>query len=351
MQKETAVAVVGCGFFAQNHLNAWRDLKAAGVEIAAVCDIDPAKAKAAAEKFGVRRWYSDAATMLSTESLDLVDIVTAMDTHRDLVEKTIGSGVATIVQKPFGPRLEDCTAMASHAKRAGVFLAIHENFRFQMPMRRAVEVVRSGDIGIPSWARISFRIGYDLYKDQPYLTKEERFALIDAGIHVLDLARVFLGEVEHLSAELQRRNPRVRGEDTATMMMRHSSGAVSVVEVTYESRRLPDPFPETLIEVEGPKGAVALRAGAIMEVSTSAGMASVSVDPPVPSWGARPWHIVQESVLATCTHMLEAFRAGRPAATSAEDNVKTFALAEAAYVAAATGKAVRPSDLIAREGA
>lgn len=351
MQKQIAVGIVGCGFFAQNHLNAWRDLKPAGVGIAAVCDIDPAKAKAAAETFGVARWYTDATTMLAEQQLDLVDIVTAMDTHRHLLEKTVGRGIATVVQKPFGPRLMDCVAMANAARRAGVFLAVHENFRFQMPMRRAIEVVRAGAVGEPSWARISFRIGYDLYKNQPYLMKEERFALIDAGIHVLDLARVFLGEVDHLSAELQRRNSRVRGEDTATMMLRHSSGSVSIVEVTYESRRLPDPFPETLIEVEGSKGAVVLKAGAIMEVSTNAGMESISVDPPVPQWGERPWHIVQESVLATCTHMLEAFRAGRAADTSADDNVKTFALAEAAYIAAASCRAIRPSDLIAREDA
>jgi predicted dehydrogenase len=45
--------------------------------------------------------------------------------------------------------------------------------------------------------------------------------------------------------------------------------------------------------------------------------------------------VAQESVLATCRHMLERFRAGRPAETSAADNLKTLALAEAAYESAA----------------
>ena len=49
-------------------------------------------------------------------------------------------------------------------------------------------------------------------------------------------------------------------------------------------------------------------------------------------------------MLATCRHMLESFRAGRPAETSAVDNLKTFALAEASYEAAASGRAVRPRD-------
>jgi predicted dehydrogenase len=232
--------------------------------------------------------------------------------------------------------------MRDAAKKAGVFLAVHENFRFQVPIREAIGVLKSGAIGEPSWARISFRTGYDIYKGQPYLMKEERFAIIDVGVHVLDLARVFLGEVDHVSAELQRRHPNVRGEDTATMLVKHKSGAVSVVEVTYESRRLPDSFPETIMEIEGTAGGIAMRKGPILEVTTKGAMTARDVDAPVLSWAERPWHIVQESVYATCAHMLEAVRAGRDADTSAEDNVKTFALAEAAYESAASGKAARP---------
>ena len=50
------VAVIGCGFFAQNHLNGWRDLAAEGVELVAVCEIDPKKAEEAAQTFGVPRF-------------------------------------------------------------------------------------------------------------------------------------------------------------------------------------------------------------------------------------------------------------------------------------------------------
>ena len=58
-------------------------------------------------------------------------------------------------------------------------------------------------------------------------------------------------------------------------------------------------------------------------------------------WAERPWHIIQESVLATCDHILESLRAGRPADTSAQDNVRTFTLVEAAYEAASAGRSVR----------
>jgi predicted dehydrogenase len=209
--ERTSLAVIGCGFFAQNHLNSWKDLFTKGVDIVAVCDIDPAKAQAAAQRFGVPHWHSDAEAMFRAHKLDLVDIVTQVATHRDLVERAIRHRVAAIVQKPFGLDIAACRAMADAARKANVFLAVHENFRFQTPMRKIIELLQQGTIGEPNWARVSFRTGYDIYRGQPYLMKEERFALMDLGVHVMDLARVFMGEVTHLSAELQRRNPNVRG--------------------------------------------------------------------------------------------------------------------------------------------
>ncbi len=334
MADRIALGMIGCGFFAQNHLNAWNDLKAEGVDIVAVCDIDVDKARAAAETFGVPRWYTDAATMFREQKLGLVDIATQMNSHLHLVKLALSHRVPTIIQKPFGQNIAEVREMVAAAKAANTFLAVHENFRFQKPLRRIAEVVRSGAIGTPTWARVSFRTGYDIYAGQPYLAEQERFVLIDLGVHVLDVARVLLGEVEHSTAELQRRNPNAKGEDTATMLLRHTSGAVSVVECTYGSRRLPESFPETLIEVEGDKGAIVSRIGSKVEITTNGRMMVDDEDPEVLPWAERPWHVAQESVLATNRHMLEAVRAGRPAATSAEDNLKTFALVEAAYLAA-----------------
>jgi D-apiose dehydrogenase len=343
----TNVALIGCGFFAANHLHAWRDLAPEGANLVAVCDIDPAKAEAAAKRFGVPHWYTDAAEMFAAEKLDLVDIATRMDTHRALVELAVSHGIATIVQKPFAPVWEDCVAMVAAARKAGVFLAVHENFRFQTPMEKVAAVLRSGAIGEPSWARISFRTGYDIYKNQPYFYGEERFAILDVGIHVLDIARVFMGEATHVFCETQRRNPKVKAEDTATMMLRHESGAVSVVEITYEARKLPDSFPETLLEIEGPRGAVVVKPGLVMEVTQNGKMTSETIGSPLLPWTSEPWHVAQESVLITCRHMLERSRVKRDADTSGADNLKTYGLVEAAYRSAVSGRAEAPPTYLA----
>jgi predicted dehydrogenase len=162
------------------------------------------------------------------------------------------------------------------------------------------------------------------------------------GIHVLDLARVFLGEVERVSCETQRRNPRVRAEDTATMLLRHEGGAVSVVECTYESRALPDPFPQTLLSIEGPAGSVRLHEDFRMVVTSGGAAREEQVGSPLLAWTSEPWHVAQESVLLTQRHIVDALQAGREPETTGEDNLRTFALVEAAYEAAATGRAVAP---------
>jgi D-apiose dehydrogenase len=342
MSGRVAVGVVGCGFFSRNHLHSWKDLAPAGADLVAVCDADAEKAKAAAAAFGVPHVYTDVETMLGERNLGLLDIVTRMDTHRQIAAAAFRHNVATIVQKPFAPTWEDCVAIVEGAEKAGLFLAVHENFRFQTPLRKVREMLGAGTIGDPSWARISFRTGYDIYAGQPYFYGEERFVILDLGVHVVDIARFLLGEVERVSCETQRRNPKVKAEDTATMLMRHTSGAVSVVEATYETKKLPDPFPETLVEIEGPRGAIVLKPGYRMEVTVDGKMTASEIDIPLLHWAKPPWHMVEESVFQTCAHFLECLKQGREAATSGRDNLKTYAVCEAAYESAATGRAVAP---------
>ena len=180
-------ALIGCGFFAQNHLHAWGDVD--GATLVAVCDVDGSKAQRAAGMFGIARHYIDAAAMFAAEELDFVDIVTTMETHRALVELAARNGVPTICQKPFAPTMADARVMVAACEAAGVALMVHENFRWQTPLRAVRAVLDSGVIGRPYFARVSFRTGYDVYANQPYLATVDRFILLDMGVHVLDVAR------------------------------------------------------------------------------------------------------------------------------------------------------------------
>jgi predicted dehydrogenase len=334
-------AVIGCGFFAQNHLHAWREID--GVRLVAVCDLDLAKARQASADFTVPRAYDDAAALFENERLDFVDIVTTMPSHRALVELAARHRVPVIVQKPFAPSWADCLAMVQACAQAGVALMVHENFRFQAPMLAVQRALRSGAIGTPTFGRISFRTGWDIYAKQPYLAQEERFILLDLGIHLLDIARVFLGEVATVQCQSQRVKAGLRGEDMATVLLRHVGGATSVVDCSYASRIRPDLFPQTLVTVEGTRGSIALRQDFQLHVVSDGGEHVEDVSTPLRAWTSQPWHVAQESVLNTQRHWVDCLRRGAEPDVSGRDNLKTYALVEAAYEAALRGTAVAPA--------
>ncbi|MEO9788688.1 MAG: Gfo/Idh/MocA family oxidoreductase [Aurantimonas coralicida] len=336
-------ALIGCGFFAQNQLHAWRDID--GAEIVALCDRDPERLAATAETFGITRTYTDAAAMFAAEELDFVDIATTVQSHRPLVEMAAGAGCHVICQKPFAETMDDARAMVAAVEAAGRTLMVHENFRWQSAVRKAIETVRSGAIGTPFFGRVAFRSGYDVYSGQPYLAEGERFIIEDLGIHILDISRALFGDVERIAATTKRVNPKIKGEDVATMLLAHDGGVTSVVDCSYATRRTPETFPQSLLEIDGTEGTLRLDAGYSLVVQTGGNETVTDVSPPVLPWAERPWHNIQESVRIIQQHFVACIDAGTQPETSGADNLKTLALVQAAYRSAETGETVRLSDI------
>lgn len=79
--------LIGCGFFARNHLNAWAGL--AGAEIVAVCDRDLDRACDTAVEFDIPHAYDDAAELFAEQNCDFADIATTAASHRVLVELAV----------------------------------------------------------------------------------------------------------------------------------------------------------------------------------------------------------------------------------------------------------------------
>ena len=126
------------------------------------------------------------------------------------------------------------------------------------------------------------------------------------------------------------------------MLLRHTSGAVSTIECTYEARRLPDPFPETLLEIEGQDGSIIVDAGCQMTVTSGGQARQEEIGAPLRTWTRHPWHVGQEGTYGACKHFLDCLQRGATAETSGEDSLRTYALVDAAYRAAAEGRAVQP---------
>lgn len=327
--------LIGCGFFAANHLNAWAQVS--GAEIVALCDRDPGRLAKASAEFGIGRCHADAEEMITKESLDFVDIATTVPTHRPLVELAARAGVHMICQKPLANSMADAEAMVAAAAGAGRVLMVHENFRWQSAIRKVAAELRQGAIGTPFWGRVSFRSAHDVYAAQPYLATDERFIIQDLGIHIIDVARFLFGDIASLSATTRRVNPRIRGEDVATMLLVHTDGMTSVVDCSYATRLPRENFPETLLEIDGSEGTLRLDAGYRLTVCGPSGVREIDASPPLLPWAERPWHNVQESVFGIQQHFADSITSGREPETSGADNVKTLAAVYAAYESADAG--------------
>lgn len=331
-------ALIGCGFFARNHMNAWGDVE--GAEIVAVCDIDPGKAATMAERFAVARSYADAAEMLAREKLDFVDVATTAPSHRMLVEMACRQVSAVICQKPFAENLTDAHAMVAAAQSAGVHLIIHENFRWQKSFITMKSLIEQGRIGVPHFARFSFRHGYDNYVNQPYLAEIERFVIMDVGLHLFDLARHFMGDVARIACTTQRLNPVIKGEDMFTALLTHDSGTTSSVDCSFFSKIDPEPFPQVAAWIEGSEGTLELRTDFRLVLHHTGMHEVLDIEPAVPGWGERPWHNVQDSVVRFQSHVVDVLEGRAEPRPSGRHNLATLALALAAYDAAETGRCV-----------
>ena len=326
--------LIGCGFFAQNHLNGWQEVS--GASIVSVCDLDESKTAQAVKQYpGIKSSYASAQEMLANENLDFVDIVTTMESHRELVECAAQCSVAAIVQKPFAPTMIDAAAMVDACEKAGVSLMVHENFRWQTPLKRVSEILSDGVIGTPFFARVSFRHGNPVgYENQPYLFEQDEYIINDVGIHLFDLARFYMGEVQSLYTQTQRVNQRFKGEDVATIMLRHVSDATSIVDLSVSTQGQPDPFPQTLVRIEATEGTVTLHQDFQITLEKRGMSEQLDASPVIYPWAEQPWAIVQESVVNIQQHWVDCLNSGTQPATSGADNLKSLALTFLAYQSA-----------------
>jgi predicted dehydrogenase len=330
-QKKLRFGLIGCGFWAQTQLYAWQGIPE--VELAAVCDIDLSKAEQTARKFNAPRFYGKAEELVANESLDFVDIVTTPPSHRSLVELAANYSLDVICQKPMAWSMKDAQAMVEACRRADVMFMVHENWRWQAPIRELKRLLEAGTIGQPFFGRISFRSDFDPFAGQAWLRETPRFIIIESGIHQLDVARFLLGEATALFAETGRINPTIKGEDVATIVLAMDR-ASCIVDLSFSTPTEHQTFPQTFITLEGPEGVLYLGADYRLYLTRPGSMEVRTLPDPEHSWTERPWHVMQDGALSIQRHWVECLQTGQTPETSGEDNLRTLELVFGAYESA-----------------
>jgi len=337
--KELRFAIIGTGFWARYQLAAWRELP--GVRCVALCNRTRPKAELLAKEFGVATVYDDAEELLQHEQLDFVDIITDAGTHEQFVALAARHGIPVICQKPMAPDLAAARRMVETCRRHGVPLFIHENWRWQAPIRAFQEVLGSGRLGKIIRGRIDYAHSFPVFENQPFLKELEQFILTDIGTHILDVARFLWGEATELYCQTRRIHPDIKGEDVATVMMRMTDDVTVTVNLSYASRWEFDRFPETLIYVEGSDGGASLGLDGVVTVFTRDGAEPYRIQPKQYAWADPAYLLVHASIVDCHRNLLGALRGEHSAETNGDDNLRTLELVFAAYESAASGKAIR----------
>ena len=333
--KELKFAVFGCGFWSQFQIGAWSEIP--GVRLCALYNRTVSKAEVLSKRFGNPRVYGDAEELLANEDLDFVDIITDVDTHCQFVLMAARAGVKHIIcQKPMAPDFRTAQRMVEECERYGAQLYVHDNYRWQAPVRRFKEILDSGVIGRPFNAKIYFQSSYPVFDNQPFLRELDRFILTDMGSHVFDIGRFLFGEAESLWCQMKRVTPGICGEDFVAVMLRMTSGLPLYVEMSYASIVPHDTFSTVNIEVEGDRGTLSLGPGTEFRICTTTREGSVceSVEFPSYSWADPDYIVNHESGIHINRDILRGICGEKVAENTGRDNLETVRLVWASYASA-----------------
>jgi predicted dehydrogenase len=338
---ELRFGVFGTGFWSFFQIAAWHEV--GGVQPIAAYNRTLAKAEKVAKQFGILRVYDDPEDLLKNEcgNLDFIDIITAVETHSQFVRLAVKYKIPIICQKPMSTDLSSAESMVALCREMGVPLYIHENWRWQTPIRALKKALDSGAIGMPFRARIDMISGFPVFTNQPSLRASNHFILTDLGSHILDSARFLFGEATSLYCQIKQVHENIKGEDVATVMMNMGAGITVTCNLAYAENFLErEAFPQTFIFIEGSHGSLELGPDYWLRITTCEGTYLKRVAPKRYSWVDPAYEVVQSSIVPCNANLLSAIKGEDTAETTGEDNLKTIRLVFASYDSANDNKVI-----------
>jgi UDP-N-acetyl-2-amino-2-deoxyglucuronate dehydrogenase len=234
--KKFGVGVIGCGAIFIVHAYPLYRLEA--TEIKAVCDIKPNARRAASELFRCDA-HSDYHELLKRDDIDVVHILTPHYLHAPMAIAAANAGKHVLTEKPMAISMDEARDMIDAGRRNGVTLGVISQNRYNTASVAIKRALMDGSLGrvigqriILSWAKPA-----EYYKRSDWhgtWDKEGGSLMIDQAIHVMDLARWFVGEeIQSVQASIANRDhPEIETEDTAEGLITYRSGVRSVFFAT-----------------------------------------------------------------------------------------------------------------------
>ncbi|MDF2663519.1 MAG: oxidoreductase [Paenibacillus sp.] len=255
-ERKVRFAVVGCGGISFSHFIGIE--RAEEAELAAVCDANEKRAEEFGVKYNVKA-YSDYARLLADPDIDVVCLCTPSGMHADQTIQAAEAGKHIVCEKPMAINLADAERMVEACDIIGVKLATIFPRRLSPASRFVKQLLEEGKLG-----KLSLCSGYvKFYRDQAYYDSagwrgtwamDGGGAMMNQGIHTIDLLQWFAGPVESLHGYARNVLRSIEVEDTAVASLQFKSGALGSIEATTTAYKQPD----HRIILHGDKGTVVL---------------------------------------------------------------------------------------------
>ena len=327
--------LVGCGNITDTHARAARE---AGLGIAAFFGRDPKKAEAMAARYGGRAFarYED---FLAHRPMDLVVIGSPSGVHAEQGIAAAARGLHVLVEKPIDVSTASGEALVAAAGKAGVKLGVLFQDRLKPDLVRLHAFLGRGGLGraLVASARVKWHRPPEYYSASRWRgTKalDGGAALVNQGIHTLDLLLWLLGPVTDVRALTATVLHAIEGEDVALALLRFASGALA----TFEATTVAFPGYPRRVEISGTEGTVIVEGDRVVAADLRTSV------PGLVSAGDEGRASAATAVVADATphrRVLEDFAraiaSGSPPACDGREGLRSLAVVEAVYAAARGG--------------
>jgi predicted dehydrogenase len=332
---KAGIGIIGCGAVAQlEHIPAIKKLH--NVQLLALCDRDKAKLQALARKHDVPHVFDDYREMLKLEGLDGVVVATPNFLHAPITIEALKQGKHVLCEKPMAITGREARDMAEAAKRANRKLLVGFNHRFRQDVQILRQFIEGGELGEVFYVKTGWLRHKGEWKPKAWTLEKERAgggALLDLGVHMLDLALWLLGNPPVISASASAYQMGKKGdvEDSAAAFIKTKTGATITMEVSWTLLYDKD---FAYVNFFGSKGAALLNPLRILkELHGSLVNVTPMVKPP-----ASGYHASYEAEMA---HFVECITADARPLVNPGDGVQLARIMDALYVSVKKEREVR----------
>ena len=255
--KRVGIGIIGAG--AMGRLRADTVSRNDMTVLTGVADVDKARAVSVAGRAGARA-FDDYREMLGMPGLDVVIVSSPVHLHEEMAVTALLAGKHVLCEKPLSNSAASCRRILGTAAQVKKIVAVGFNFRYFPSFKYMNDVVKSGAIGAIDHVR-ALGGHHDFAGMRDWMYRRELLgggAMMDIGIHLLDLLGYLLGDVAEVYGVTSTRIWKVPGsEDNAMVLMKTVDG----IPITYQSTWSNWPGYRFWIEVYGERGMVRGQSG------------------------------------------------------------------------------------------